>query len=198
MSNYLRIVEKAKTDEASPSTPDQRERLATKATEATKAPAGVGVRADSPCDKSDERSWSFAPLTVSEALAEISGWGTGASRNAALYRRGELSEEKAVEYVACAILARRGASFKGWKRHAPAVRKALSLCIHELDPKVCKVCNGYAQSLIENQGDAERGRWKEGNGRSARGNGRGGAKPPDKEALPTGDRPRRAGRTLKG
>ena len=84
MSNYLRIVEKAKTDEASPSTPDQRERLATKATEATKAPAGVGVGAGSARDKSDERSWSFAPLTVSEALAEIGGWGMGASRNAEL------------------------------------------------------------------------------------------------------------------
>src|SRR5215218_571416 len=156
MSNYLRIVEKAKTDEASPGTPDQRERPATKATEATKVPADVSVRAGSARDLSDERSSSFAPLTVSEALAEIGGWGTGASRNAELYRRGELSEEKAVEYVTCAILARRGASFTGWRRHAPAVRKALSLCIHELDPKVCKVCNGYARSLIENQGDTGR------------------------------------------
>jgi hypothetical protein len=165
MSNYLRIVEKAKTDEASPSTPDQRERLATKATEATKAPGGVGVGAGSARDIGDERSWSFAPLTVSEALAEIGGWGTGASRNAELYRRGELSEEKAVEYVTCAILARRGAPFTGWRRHALAVRKALSLCIHELDPKACKVCNGYTRSLIENQGDvargkAEGGQWK--------------------------------------
>jgi hypothetical protein len=158
MSNYLRIVEKAKSYEASPSTPDQRERLATKATEATKAPAGVGVGARSGRDKSDERSSSFAPLTVCEALAEIGGWGTGASRNAELYRRGELSEEKAVEYVTCAILARRGASFRGWKRHAPAVRKVLSLCIHELDPKACKVCNGCARSLIENQGDVARGK----------------------------------------
>jgi hypothetical protein len=156
MSNYLRIVEKAKTDEVSPSTPDQRERLATKAIEATKALTGVGVGAGSACDKSDERSSSFAPLTVSEALAEIGGWGTGASRNTELYRRGELSEEKAVEYVTCAILARRGAPFTGWRRHAPAVRKALRLCIHELDPKVCKVCNGYARSLIENQGDVAR------------------------------------------
>src|SRR5829696_4339805 len=147
MSNYLRIVEKAKSYEASPRTPNQRERIATKATEATKAR-----------DKSDERSSSFAPLTVSEALAEIGGWGTGASRNAELYRRGELSEEKAVEYVTCAILARRGASFTGWRRYAPAVRKALSLCIHELDPKACKVCSGYARSLIENQRDAARGK----------------------------------------
>jgi hypothetical protein len=158
MGNYLRIVEKAKSYKASPSTPDQRERVATKATEATKAPAGVGVRAASPRDKSDERSSSFAPLTVSEALGEISGWGTGASRNAELYRRGELSEAKAVEYVTCAILARRGASFAGWRRHAPTVRKALSLCIHDLDPKICKVCSGYARNLIDNQGNAGRGK----------------------------------------
>jgi hypothetical protein len=162
MSNYLRIVEKAKSYEVSPSTSAQGTRPATKATEATKVPAGVGVRVDSARDISDERSSSFAPLTVSEAVAEISGWGTGASRNAELYRRGELSEEKAVEYVTCAILARRGTSFSGWKRHAPAVRKALSLCIHELDPKVCKVCNGYARNLIENEGDAARGKAKGG------------------------------------
>jgi hypothetical protein len=139
-------------------------KAATKATEATKAPTDVGVRADSPRDISDKRSSSFVPLTVSEALAEISGWGTGANRNADLYRRGELSDEKAVEYVTCAILARRGASFRDWKRHAPAVRKALSLCAHELDPKACNVCNGYARNLIENQGDAARekaegGQW---------------------------------------
>ena len=158
MSNYLRIVEKAKTDEASPGTPDQRERPATKATEATKVPADVSVRAGSARDLSDERSSSFAPLTVSEALAEIGGWGTGASRNAELYRRGELSEEKAVEYVTCAILARRGISFAGWRRHAPSVRKALSLCIHEIDPKACNVCSGYVRSLIENQGDVVRAR----------------------------------------
>jgi hypothetical protein len=56
MSSYLRIVEKAKMDEVSPSTPDQRERLATKATEATKAPGGVGVGAGSARDIGDERS----------------------------------------------------------------------------------------------------------------------------------------------
>jgi hypothetical protein len=158
VTNYLRIVEKAKTKKTPPAAPNQLERLATKATEATKAPAGVGGRAGSARDISDKRSSSFTPLTVSETLAEIGGWGTGASRNAELYRRGELSEEKAVEYVTCAILARRGASFRGWKRHAPAVRKALSLCIHELDPKACKVCNGYVRSLIENQGDEARGK----------------------------------------
>ena len=114
---------------------------------------------------------------MQEALAEINHQDSGPAKNAELYRRGQLSEEKAVEYVACAILARRGASFAGWRRLAPTVRKALSLCIHELDPKRCKVCSGYARNLIENQGDAARGmrrggRRKEGNGRSAPGYGR--------------------------
>jgi hypothetical protein len=164
-SDYLRIVERAKSVEAPPAAPAQPKRVATKATEATKASTGVGVRAESRRDISDERPSSFAPLTVSEALAETGRWGTGARKNAELYRSGGLSEEKAVEYVTCAILARRGASFAGWKRYAPAVRKALSLCVHELEPKVCKVCNEYAQNMIENQGKAakgkvEGGRWK--------------------------------------
>jgi hypothetical protein len=81
-------------------------------------------------------------------------WGSGAGKNAELYRRGELSEEKAVEYVTCAILARRRESFQAWRQHAPAVRKALSLCIHELEPAVCKVCNGYVRRLIETEGAA--------------------------------------------
>jgi hypothetical protein len=95
---------------------------------------------------------------LQEALAEINHHRSGPAKNAELYRRGQLSEEKAVEYVTCAILARRGASFAGWRRHAPTVRKALSLCIHDLDPKICKVCSGYARNLIENQGDAGRGK----------------------------------------
>ena len=82
-------------------------------------------------------------------MAEINRWGSGAGRNAELYRRGELSEERAVEYVTCAILHRRGESFKVWRCHAPAVRKALGLCIHELEPEECKVCNGYVRRLIE-------------------------------------------------
>src|SRR5215203_4792231 len=161
MSNYLRIVEKAKSYEASPSTPDQRERPATKATKATEAPVLGGVRRGpirDESDRSDKRSPSFTPLTVSEVLAEIHRWGSGAGKNAELYRHGELSEEKALEYVTCAVLARRGASFTGWRRYAPAVRKALSLCVHELDPKECEVCNGYVRSLIESQGDAARGK----------------------------------------
>ena len=95
---------------------------------------------------------------MQEALAEINRQGSGPAKNAELYRRGQLSEKKAVEYVTCAILARRGASFAAWRRHAPAVSKALSLCIHELDPKACKICNGCARSLIENQGDVVRAR----------------------------------------
>jgi hypothetical protein len=138
-------------------------KAATKATKATKAPVSdvPGYR-----DKSDESDKRVAAitLTLQEAMAEINDHGSGPAKNAALYRRGQLSEEKAVEYVTCAILARRGASFAGWRRHAHAVRKALSLCAHELDPKACKVCNGYARKLIQNQEDAARekaegGQW---------------------------------------
>ena len=158
MSNYLKIVEKAKQKKANEATrpaPSNRQTsAATKATEATKAPAPAVVRRKLPRDKSDrsdKRPPNFTPLTVSEALAEINRWGSGAGRNAELYRRGELSEEMAVEYVTCAILHRRGESFEVWKHHAPAVRKALSLCIHELEPEVCKVCNGYVRRLIEGE-----------------------------------------------
>jgi hypothetical protein len=133
-------------------------KAATKATKATKAPVSEVPGYRDKSDRSDKRSPSFTPLTVSEVLAEIHRWGSGAGKNAELYRHGELSEEKAVEYVACAVLARRGASFTGWRRYAPAVRKALSLCVHEFDPKGCKVCNGYVRSLIENQGDVARGK----------------------------------------
>jgi len=130
---------------------------ATKATEATKAPVSDVPRNRDKSDRSDRRVAAIA-LTLQEVLAEINHQVYGPAKNAELYRRGELSEEKAVEYVTCAILARRGASFAGWGRHAPTVRKALSLCIHDLDPKICKVCSGYARNLIENQGDAGRGK----------------------------------------
>ncbi len=157
MSNYLKIVEKAKTvktDEPRPAAPHEQREPATKATEATKAPDQPVVReaaARDKSDRSDERSPSFTPLTVSEVLAEMHRWGSGAGKNAELYRRGELSEDKAVEYVTCAILGRRGQSFAAWRHHAPAVRKALGLCIHELEPGVCKVCNGYVRRLIERE-----------------------------------------------
>lgn len=160
MSNYLKIVEKAKTtkvDEPRPATPHGQRESATKATEATKAPRPSVVREEScrdKSDRSDERPPNFIPLTVSEVLAEINRWGSGASRNVELYRRGELCEEQAVEYTTCAILHRRGESFEVWRHHAPAVRKALSLCIHELSPEECKVCNGYVKKLIEEGGAA--------------------------------------------
>lgn len=161
MSNYLKIVEMAKpqkfTEEAHPAPPEQQTQTATKATKATKAPASLVARENPPRDKSDQsdkRLPSFTPLTVSEVLAEINRWGSGAGRNAELYRSGELSEETAVEYVTCAILHRRRESFEVWRHHAPAVRRALRLCIHELEPDVCKVCNGYVKKLIEEGGAA--------------------------------------------
>jgi hypothetical protein len=155
VGNYLKIVEKAKTtrrDEPPPATPNGQREPATKATEATKAPTPPSGQTEigrDKSDRSDKRSPSFTPLTVSEVLAEMNRWGSGAGKNAELYRRGELLEEKTVEYVACAILARRRESFEVWRHHALAVRKALALCIHELEPDTCNVCNGYVTRLIE-------------------------------------------------
>ena len=154
----MKIVEKAKTNRPPfAALPDAPTYPATKETKATKAPERRGVVEKPPRDKSDrsdKRLPNFTPLTVSEALAEINRWGSGAGRNAELYRRGELSEGLAVEYVTCAILHRRGESFRAWKHHAPAVRKALALCIHELPPEDCKVCNGYVKRLIQEGGVA--------------------------------------------
>lgn len=153
LADYLKIVERAKPKEADkarlPVPSSGQTQRATKATEATKAPEPAVALSGTPRDISDQRVTEFAPLTVLEALSEMNRWGSGAGRNAELYRRGELSEEKAVEYVTCAILHGRGDSFGAWKRHAPAVRKALGFCIHELNPKACKVCNGYVKGLIE-------------------------------------------------
>ncbi len=140
MGSYLKIVEKAipkmKSEEvriARPAPPNRSP--TTKPTETTKDPSN-----------------SFTPLTVSEVLAEVNRRGSGAAKNVELYRRGELSEKMATEYVTCAILYRRGDSFELWKHHAPAVRKALSLCIHELEPEKCNVCNGNVMRIIEEGG----------------------------------------------
>jgi hypothetical protein len=150
-SSYLEIVKKAKPNkragEARAARPESPKKpTTTNTTETTKAgntparPGKVTLRHKPP---------NYTPLTVSEALAEINRWGSGAGKNAELYRRGELSEERAVEYATCAILHRRGESFEVWRHHAPAVRKAISLCIHELEPEKCKVCNGEVRRLIE-------------------------------------------------
>jgi hypothetical protein len=151
VSSYLKIVEKnkpkKKAEEASPPRPALPNNTpTTKTTDTTKLPVSAPVRKEPPRGK---RVPNFTPLTVSEVLAEINRWGSGAGRNTELYRRGELSEARAVEYVTCAILHRRGESFEVWRHHAPAVRKALALCIHELPPEACKVCNGYVKRLIE-------------------------------------------------
>ncbi len=153
MSNYLKIVERTKKNRSpTAAASNAPTHAATKETKATKGPHRPDVVEETSRDKrdqSDKRPPNFTPLTVSEALAEINRWGSGAGRNAELYRRGELSKGLAVEYVTCAILHRRGESFEVWKHHAPAVRRALALCIHELPPEECKVCNGYVKTLIE-------------------------------------------------
>ncbi len=159
MSNYLEIAEKVKpkkqVEEARTGRPKPpNSPPTTKTTDTTKAPDTPPTWEKPSRDRSDQRLPNFTPLTVSEALAEMNRWGSGAGRNVELYRRGELSEEQAVEYVTCSILHGRGDSFEAWKHHAPAVRKALGFCIHELDPKECKVCNGYVKRLIERGGEA--------------------------------------------
>lgn len=144
MSSYLKIAEKAKLKKADSAPSEQhgnhdsrarndrswasKEQIpsATKAIKATK----------------DLPGGAFTPFTVSEILREINDPRTGPGKNTELYRRGELSEENAVKWVTCAILWRRGQSFDVWKHHAPAVKKALRLCIHELGPEACAVCFG--------------------------------------------------------
>src|SRR5829696_7447411 len=63
-------------------------------------------------------------LTIGEVLEEINTPNTGAAIQAACYLRGELTRENAIRWITCAIVRRRGESFKGWERHAPAVEAA--------------------------------------------------------------------------
>jgi hypothetical protein len=102
-----------------------RHKAATEATEATKARVSDVPEYRDKSDRSDKRVAAIA-LTLQEAMAEINRQGSGPAKNAELYRRGQLSEEKAVEYVTCAILHRRGGDFAGWRAHAPTVRAALA------------------------------------------------------------------------
>ncbi len=99
----------------------------------------------------------FTRLTVAEAATEINRPGSGAYINTQLYRRGEITEEDAVRWITCAILHRRKESFENWRRHAPAVRKALGRCIHEVEPEKCKLCSGEVRSLIPVSSDLEAG-----------------------------------------
>jgi hypothetical protein len=111
-------------------------KAATKATEATKALVSDVPGHRDKSDRSDKRVAARA-LTLQEALAEINHQGSGPAKNAELYRRGQLSEEKAVEYVTCAILRRRGGDFAGWRAHALTVRAALTHGIG-CDCEVCE------------------------------------------------------------
>jgi hypothetical protein len=65
-------------------------------------------------------------LTAAQVLKEINRPESVAAKNARLYRRGGLSEEKAIEYITCAVLDHRGESLEGWERHAPVVEAALT------------------------------------------------------------------------
>jgi hypothetical protein len=136
---YLELAKKARRRRASepgPVTPLAHRPSATIATEGP-APYGKSEKTSRDnSDRSDKRAPSFVPLTASEVEEEIDRRGSGASKNLELYRRGELSREKAIEYVTCGILHRRGAPFESWRRHAPAVEAALTLpAIVEIAPK---------------------------------------------------------------
>jgi len=156
MSKYLKIAEKARRqsrfsnesvgrdvvssgtrtgvgeERASSTLPTH---CATKATEATIASGRRVVTESIPATRTTKAASAsytagFVGLTVGEALKEINRRLSGPARNAELYRHGGLSLEKAIEYITCAILHRRGEPFKGWRRHAPAVEAALT---HPLD-----------------------------------------------------------------
>ena len=139
MGYYLKLAQKARTRRAcepSPTRPNAHRQPATKATKGFAPPGYREKTSRDKSDRSDQREPSFVPLTVSEVEAEVNRRGSGASKNAELYRHGELSREKAIEYVTCAILHRRGAPFQGWRRHAPAVEAALTLpAVVEMIPK---------------------------------------------------------------
>jgi hypothetical protein len=127
VGHYLKIAEKTRRAcETSPGPPNEHRRPATKATKGSAPPGNSEETSRDQSDRSDKRAPSFVPLTVSEVVAETNRWGSGAGKNAELYRRGELSREKAIGYVTCAILHRRGVPFGGWRRHAPAVEAALA------------------------------------------------------------------------
>ncbi len=75
-------------------------------------------------------------MTVAEVLEEINRLGSGPAKQAELYRRGEITEENAIEWITKAILHRRSEPFEGWQRHAKAVEAAL---IHPLGCE-CEEC----------------------------------------------------------
>lgn len=100
-------------------------KTATKATNATKVSAHFAARGSDKSDISDQ-SRLTRMLTLREVLAEINHQGSGPAKNAELFRLGALSVDKAVEYVAGAILHRRGDSIEDWRVHAPTVRAALT------------------------------------------------------------------------
>jgi hypothetical protein len=64
-------------------------------------------------------------LTVTEALEELNRSGSGAAKQAELYRRGEITVENAIEWITRAILRRRDMETDGWQHHAPAVKAVL-------------------------------------------------------------------------
>ncbi len=70
----------------------------------------------------------IAVLTAEEAYEEMANPRSGPGIQARLYRTGGVTRADAIEWIACAIIYRRGgkeASFAGWRRHRKAVEEAL-------------------------------------------------------------------------
>ena len=65
-------------------------------------------------------------LTVDSVLEEINRAGSGSSKQAELYRRGEITTDKAVEWITKAILQRHSLSSHDWQEHASVVEAALT------------------------------------------------------------------------
>ena len=65
-------------------------------------------------------------LLTDEILREINRSGSGAAKQANLYRRGEITKNNAVEWITKAILQHKGADTTGWQASAPAVEAALT------------------------------------------------------------------------
>ena len=70
----------------------------------------------------------MATLTADEAYEEMANPRSGPGIQARHYRSGMIARADAIEWIACAIIYRRGgkgASFAGWRRHRKAVEEAL-------------------------------------------------------------------------
>ncbi len=92
------------------------------------ASEGNNLDSDAPDALSQEHSRKKGghKLTVAEAQEEIDRSGSGAYKQAELWKAGEITTENAAEWITKAILRRRGMETGDWHRHESAVRAALN------------------------------------------------------------------------